>query len=194
MAKNTPNDEKKNSPFDSFLIDDPTPNNTNHRITITNEESSTTCISCQQQLRSCSSKILACLHSICLSCLEKVKDTSVGTIYTCPTCQHKSRVDAICENLFATEANESNGLSTHCRNCEEGNIADWYCENCADWLCLQCKNAHARVRLTKDHTVTQKSQNEVRKIRGTTQTDKLLCQVGNHSQPYSSFSRDLLDS
>lgn len=52
-----------------------------------------------------------------------------------------------------------------------------YCDSCADWLCLQCKNAHARVRLTKDHTVTQKSHNEVRKIRGTTQTDKLLCQV-----------------
>jgi hypothetical protein len=68
-------EEKKNSPFDSFLIDDPTPNN-NNRITITNEESSTICISCQQDLRLCSSKILACLHSICIQCLEKLKDSS----------------------------------------------------------------------------------------------------------------------
>ncbi len=52
-----------------------------------------------------------------------------------------------------------------------------YCNNCADWLCLQCKNAHARVRLTKDHVVTQKSIEEVRKMRGISQTDKLLCQV-----------------
>jgi hypothetical protein len=68
-------EEKKNSPFDSFLIDDPTPNN-NNRITITNEESPTICISCQQDLRLCSSKILSCLHSICISCLEKLKDPS----------------------------------------------------------------------------------------------------------------------
>ncbi len=47
-----------------------------------------------------------------------------------------------------------------------------------DWLCLQCKNAHARVRLTKDHVVTHKSNEEARQIRGLTHTDKLLCQVG----------------
>ncbi len=115
--------EKKNSPFDSFLIDDPTPNN-NNRITITNEESPTICISCQQDLRLCSSKILTCLHSICLPCLEKTKDSS-GTIYTCSACNYKSRGDTICDNLFATEENGTNGLSRHCSNCEEGNIADW---------------------------------------------------------------------
>jgi hypothetical protein len=119
--------EKKNSPFDSFLIDDPTPNNNNNnnRITITNEESSTICISCQQDLRLCSSKILSCLHSICLSCLEKSKDSSAGIIYTCSGCNYKSRGDTICENLFASEEAEMNGASTHCSNCEEGNIADW---------------------------------------------------------------------
>jgi hypothetical protein len=116
-------EEKKNSPFDSFLIDDPTPNN-NNRITITNEESSTICISCQQDLRLCSSNILACLHSICSQCLEKIKDSS-GCIYTCSACNHKSRSETICENLFATEETETNGLSTRCSNCEEGNIADW---------------------------------------------------------------------
>jgi hypothetical protein len=73
-------EEKKNSPFDSFLIDDPTPNN-NNRITITNEESPTICISCQQDLRLCSSKILSCLHSVCVPCLEKLKDSSGRKIF-----------------------------------------------------------------------------------------------------------------
>jgi hypothetical protein len=87
-------------------------------------------------------------------------------------------------------------LSTHCSNCEEGNIADWYvekkscilirkiyfeliryCDNCVDWLCLQCKNAHARVRLTKDHVVTRKTNGEARQIRGISQNEKFLCQV-----------------
>jgi len=71
-------EEKKNSPFDSFLIDDPTPNNPN-RLTITSEESPTICITCQQDLRVKSSKILSCLHSICLTCLEKTKDSSGRT-------------------------------------------------------------------------------------------------------------------
>jgi hypothetical protein len=67
-------EDKRNSPFNSFLIDDPTPNN--NRITITNEESSTICVSCQQDLRLCSSKILACLHSVCIQCLDKLKDST----------------------------------------------------------------------------------------------------------------------
>ncbi|CAM4769836.1 unnamed protein product [Rotaria magnacalcarata] len=169
-------EDKRNSPFNSFLIEDPTPND--NRITITNEESTTICSSCQQDLRLCPSKILACLHSVCNQCLDKLKDSS-GTIYTCSACDHKSRVETICDNLFATEEIEANGLSTHCSNCEEHNIADWYCDSCADWLCIQCKNAHARVRLTKDHVVTQKNNEEARKIRGPTQNEKLLCQIHN---------------
>lgn len=52
-----------------------------------------------------------------------------------------------------------------------------YCDNCADWLCIQCKHAHARVRLTKDHVVTQKNHEESRRIRGVTDNEKMLCQV-----------------
>jgi len=103
----------------------------------------------------------------------------LGSIYTCPTCQQKSRSDTICENLFASDESDANGLSTHCSNCEEGNLADWYCDNCADWLCTQCKTAHARVRLTKDHTVTQKTNEEARRIRGIVPNEKLLCQIHN---------------
>ena len=74
-------DDKRNSPFNSFLIDDPTPNNS--RITITNEESPLICISCQQDLRLCSSKILACLHSVCIPCSNKFKDISGKFLVTC---------------------------------------------------------------------------------------------------------------
>lgn len=68
-------EDKRNSPFNSFLIDDPTPTD-NNRITITNEESTIICTSCQQDLRVCSSKILACLHAVCSQCLDKIKDSS----------------------------------------------------------------------------------------------------------------------
>ena len=52
-----------------------------------------------------------------------------------------------------------------------------YCDNCVDWLCTQCKNAHARVRLTKDHTVTQKNTEEAKQIRKMMSNERLLCQV-----------------
>ena len=200
-------EDKRNSPFNSFLIDDPTPNN--HRITITSEESPTICVSCQQDLRSRSSKILACLHSVCVPCLETIRDATgrhpddlhslhrrailLGTVYTCSACSNKCRIDTICDNLYAADESETNGSSKHCSNCEEGNIADWwvsrsssavysthlsrYCDNCADWLCLQCKSAHARVRLTKDHTVTQKNSDQARELRGAAHAETFFCQV-----------------
>ena len=73
-----------------------------------------------------------------------------------------------------------NGSSKHCSNCEEGNVADWFCDNCADWLCLQCKNAHARVRITKDHPVTQKNATQTRQMRGENINEKLVCHVSSH--------------
>ena len=52
----------------------------------------------------------------------------LGTMYTCPACNHKSRGDTICDNLFAADENAANGLFSHCSNCEEGNVADWFVE------------------------------------------------------------------
>jgi len=159
-------EDKDTSAFNSFLIEDPTPTN-NGRTNGTN----TICILCHRDLRIRTSKILACLHSICSDCLESLRD-STGLIYTCSVCNYKSRNDTICDNLYITaEIIELNGVSKQCSNCEEGNIADWYCDNCADWLCIDCKHAHARVRLTKDHVVTQKHHDV------TEHSEKLYCEV-----------------
>jgi hypothetical protein len=64
-----------------------------------------------------------------------------------------------------------------------------YCDNCVDWLCQQCKHAHARVRLTKDHIVSHKTTNETRESSGQTHIDTLLCQVNTseHSLVINAF-------
>lgn len=36
-------------------------------------------------------------------------------------------------------------------------MADWYCKNCNEWLCEECKVAHSRVKLTKDHLIVYKT-------------------------------------
>jgi tripartite motif-containing protein 33 len=40
-----------------------------------------------------------------------------------------------------------------CTNCDENNYSEWYCTNCNELLCEDCRVAHSRVKLTKDHII-----------------------------------------
>ncbi|CAF1449180.1 unnamed protein product [Didymodactylos carnosus] len=152
-----------------------------------------TCFLCQESLRDRSPKLLACLHSVCENCLPSLREP-LGSTYKCSICHYTNRSDMICDNLYLTNDEDSdNGQSQieqtindvprvkrTCHNCEEGNISDWYCNNCHDWLCEECKNAHSRVRLTKDHIVIQKGFDQA------TRHDKLIyCSI--HKQELIRF-------
>ena len=43
-----------------------------------------------------------------------------------------------------------------CTGCEENTVASSFCLDCSEWLCMQCVQAHRRVRITKDHTIEAK--------------------------------------
>lgn len=45
-----------------------------------------------------------------------------------------------------------------CTACDEGEEASSFCLDCREWLCDQCVDAHKRVRVTKDHTISPKSE------------------------------------
>ncbi|CAF1573214.1 unnamed protein product, partial [Didymodactylos carnosus] len=49
--------------------------------------------------------------------------------------------------------------------------------NCRDWLCGECKNAHSRVRLTKDHIVVQKGFDQLQPPR---QDKPMNCPIHKH--------------
>ena len=44
-----------------------------------------------------------------------------------------------------------------CTGCEENVTATYFCDECTEWLCDQCVQAHKRVKITKDHTIRPKS-------------------------------------
>ena len=92
------------------------------------------------------------------------------------TCKQESDVECLIDNLFTYESTTSNASASSptsatptpieskveqqqvkCTNCDENNHADWFCTNCNEWLCEECKIAHTRVKLTKDHSILFKT-------------------------------------
>ncbi|BFZ15770.1 hypothetical protein BsWGS_18809 [Bradybaena similaris] len=86
----------------------------------------------------------------------------------CPIC--RDPIDqpstALMDNMFAAldpDLSASPKLdSTHvCTACEEDQEASSYCLQCEEWLCESCVDAHRRVRITKDHTISPKEEVKV---------------------------------
>lgn len=82
----------------------------------------------------------------------------------CPTCSQEINIDEAIDHLFLTEyAQNADSLpeeSSYPCGCEEGNEGIAFCQDCQDWLCESCVNAHHRVRVTKDHVVRPKEEME----------------------------------
>ncbi len=97
----------------------------------------------------------------------------------CLTCKQESDIECLIDNLFTYDNSslppssssssssasnkETNDVKNEqpqqmkCTNCDENNQAEWFCTNCSEWLCEECKIAHTRVKLTKDHSILHKT-------------------------------------
>ena len=81
----------------------------------------------------------------------------------CPTCKEESAVCKLLDNVLVSQAKEAvceqvaepDGEKI-CTACDEGVSATSFCQECGEWLCDQCVQAHKRVRITKDHTIQAK--------------------------------------
>ena len=111
-------------------------------------------------------KTLPCLHSFCLSCLDKhaaYTRRQLETAIKCPVCLtcfqipeedtfsglptsfHLNRlVDLLALNDGSTE-------SQRCNNCDENSAATCYCFECQNFLCAACFEAHQRLKGTRVH-------------------------------------------
>ena len=141
------------------------------------------CGLCRKPPVDTSPKLLPCLHSFCLKCLEerfseqqqeKVPPTttsaSSGAIprLKCPTCGQEFLVPPkgvvgfldnqfVLENLGKLQRKQEN-VKRCCTSCEDNSPASSFCLNCSDWLCDACVSAHQRVRVTKDHKIQSEAQ------------------------------------
>ncbi|KAK3596676.1 hypothetical protein CHS0354_038908 [Potamilus streckersoni] len=93
----------------------------------------------------------------------KIKEPST---IRCPICKKEWDQELLIENLFIpaqvkSEIKTEDGGATEesfevCTACDESQKATSFCIDCHEWLCDQCVFAHKRVRITKDHTISEK--------------------------------------
>ncbi|XP_022108465.1 E3 ubiquitin-protein ligase TRIM71-like [Acanthaster planci] len=115
-------------------------------------------------------KLLDCLHSFCLKCLQELRHhhDPDSTKLTCPLCRRDTQLKgndvatlptnftlgALVEE-FTMQENllEGQGSEIKCQNCEEENEAISRCSDCDSFLCLECNKAHGRMAKMKHHVV-----------------------------------------
>ncbi|XP_038053724.1 E3 ubiquitin-protein ligase TRIM71-like, partial [Patiria miniata] len=115
-------------------------------------------------------KLLDCLHSFCLQCLQELRQSQYpsGTKLTCPLCRRETMLKgsgvADLPNIFAFSALveevtmqekllEGQGSEIKCQNCDEENQAVSRCMDCDHFLCQECQKAHGRMTLMKSHKI-----------------------------------------
>ncbi|XP_038053708.1 E3 ubiquitin-protein ligase TRIM71-like, partial [Patiria miniata] len=126
-------------------------------------------------------KLLDCLHSFCLQCLQELRQSQdpSGTKLTCPLCRCETMLKgsgvADLPNNFAFSALveevtmqekllEGQGSEIKCQACDEENQAISRCMDCDHFLCQECQKAHERMTLMKSHkiyTLAQRRSGEI---------------------------------
>ena len=108
-------------------------------------------------------KMLPCLHSFCLHCLNGIQRTSGRRdIIVCPQCRRESRVasgnlnhlptnfriNSLLDVLAIRECN-TNGVK--CGNCDKRSAQSLYCFQCCGFWCGDCITGHNIIRANKEH-------------------------------------------
>ena len=110
-------------------------------------------------------KLLGCLHTFCSACLEKedmqrlTPDGKLDIKVLCPVCRCLTPRTLLAENHFVQvekpDTAEKPETSKICSSCdEEGEEGVKFCLDCKEWLCEGCVAAHKRVKLTKNHALS----------------------------------------
>ncbi|XP_052214136.1 transcription intermediary factor 1-alpha-like isoform X7 [Dreissena polymorpha] len=96
---------------------------------------------------------------------SEVTSTDDGKL-RCPECKQEYTETTVITNPFvnlskkpelkAEEGSSAEKSKPVCTSCDENETASSFCMECDEWLCDPCVVAHKRVKLTKDHVVTNK--------------------------------------
>jgi|688.fasta_scaffold1127062_1 hypothetical protein len=86
----------------------------------------------------------------------------------CPICRASTGEKEVMDNYFVTNGDDGSPTGDEaissgddgngqqfCNSCEENASASAKCADCDEYLCAACVRAHLRVKITKDHVITQ---------------------------------------
>ncbi|KAG4068417.1 hypothetical protein HA402_007937 [Bradysia odoriphaga] len=127
------------------------------------EDQDQDCKVCKQHLES--PRVLSCLHVFCENCLTNIlnndtNDSKINSI-VCPDCKQTTTVgpagvaslhnDYVLTNILDLNAVEP--CSIACTSCKSKDNAMSRCNDCANFLCASCDNAHKYMRCFENHKV-----------------------------------------
>ena len=111
-------------------------------------------------------KILPCLHSFCLHCLNGIlRNSGRHDIIACPECRREVQVPnsgnlkdlptnfRINSLLDVLAIKECHNAGVKCANCNKSSRYSSYCLQCCAFSCDECITAHTLIRANKEHRV-----------------------------------------
>ena len=111
-------------------------------------------------------KILPCLHSFCLHCLNGILRTSGRyDIFPCPECRKEVQVPSsgklkdlptnfrMNSLLDVLAIKECHTAGVKCANCDKSSRQSSYCFQCCAFWCHECITAHNLIKANKEHRV-----------------------------------------
>ena len=147
-------------------------------------------------------RILSCLHSFCLQCIQRGVLGGSQTALKCPTCGQNTNipaagVSALSQNLhleFEVEVARyvskiANGGEVCCDHCIDGRNgpAVAFCCACRDFLCKLCQEHHRSGRKLSKHTIIEISKEGANQLLAAMKPREHYCSQLNHEDNKLNF-------
>ncbi|XP_035660332.1 E3 ubiquitin-protein ligase TRIM56-like [Branchiostoma floridae] len=138
-------------------------------------------------------KILPCLHTFCLPCLERMLEAEPGGKFSCPVCRldvplaqdggareftKNFKLEDATQKPLKSVSFSTQEPETACTACDTGSQSMYYCIDCTDYLCQVCTDAHDRMKVFQSHrvvTVEELRSSEVADDLRSRETSKCPC-------------------
>ncbi|XP_022082648.1 E3 ubiquitin-protein ligase TRIM33-like [Acanthaster planci] len=123
----------------------------------------TVCKVCNGDLLTREPKLMPCLHTVCKQCVLNVTNAEKQGC-RCPICRQDCRnINEIIDNYFITGGASATSAESSVKDagvclCDDQSEVSAFCQDCMEWLCEPCVQAHQRVRVTKDHVIKPRSE------------------------------------
>ncbi|XP_071508421.1 E3 ubiquitin-protein ligase Midline-1-like [Diadema antillarum] len=95
-------------------------------------------------------RLLSCSHTYCKDCLKRLSKSQKGREITCPLCRKitivpKGKVDLLQRSqTIKAEIEDVKKQTQVCTACRGNKIAITYCQECEDYMCVNCHKTHSK--------------------------------------------------